>query len=248
MGFSKGYPGVYLNGLSVFGPSGELLFQRTLDTDIVKDIANFCFTKLGLIEHVTFYSSDNIYCLRVTSHTYFSTLTYGEPTPIVLKRLDGKTTSINDLQLLDKLQICKVIITYHGEGLHEIRRHLEAEFGAHITIVSSAPHFVEMLPIGESKGRGLSRLLQYLNISHDRVLALGDAENDLEMLKACGQSYAMENAVSSAKKVAKRVGGHHDADGFAVVLEEALGIITSSYHCQSNRTLDKQRTGIPRRQ
>ena len=43
-----------------------------------------------------------------------------------------------------------------------------------------------MLPLGASKGAGLKHLLDILHIDPANVLALGDGENDIEMLEMAG--------------------------------------------------------------
>lgn len=40
-----------------------------------------------------------------------------------------------------------------------------------------------MLPLGASKGAGVEKLLEHLGISADNLMALGDGENDVGMLK-----------------------------------------------------------------
>lgn len=45
--------------------------------------------------------------------------------------------------------------------------------------------FVQILPAGASKGHGVDQLLKHLDIHPDRVLAMGDGENDKLMLQVC---------------------------------------------------------------
>lgn len=42
---------------------------------------------------------------------------------------------------------------------------------------------LQVLPAGASKGKGVEQLLQHLNIKPERVLAMGDGENDKVMLQ-----------------------------------------------------------------
>ena len=49
------------------------------------------------------------------------------------------------------------------------------------------PHtHAQVLPLGASKGVGVAWLLERLGVDPGDVMALGDAENDLEMLQLCG--------------------------------------------------------------
>ena len=42
---------------------------------------------------------------------------------------------------------------------------------------------VQVLPPGASKGAGVAQLMQLMKVPPDNVMALGDGENDLEMMQ-----------------------------------------------------------------
>ncbi len=52
--------------------------------------------------------------------------------------------------------------------------------------MASARVCLQVLPLGVSKGSALSWLLPQLGIALEHVMALGDGENDVEMLKLAG--------------------------------------------------------------
>lgn len=54
----------------------------------------------------------------------------------------------------------------------------------------------------------------------ENVLAIGDNENDISMLKHAGVSAAMGNAEDDVKEAAKFVAGNNEEDGAARFLEE----------------------------
>lgn len=56
-----------------------------------------------------------------------------------------------------------------------------------------------------SKGEALKAVAKHYNIPIKRIIAFGDAENDREMLKMAGQSFAMLNGDSGTKKFAKKI-------------------------------------------
>jgi len=59
---------------------------------------------------------------------------------------------------------------------------------------------VMVLPSGVNKGTALKAALDELGISVDRVVSVGDAENDLPFLRMSGCSVAVANALSSVKE------------------------------------------------
>ena len=58
---------------------------------------------------------------------------------------------------------------------------------------------LEILPESTSKAAGLRRLLDALGIRPAHVMAVGDGENDLEMMRMVGLPVAMGNAVEALK-------------------------------------------------
>jgi hydroxymethylpyrimidine pyrophosphatase-like HAD family hydrolase len=59
---------------------------------------------------------------------------------------------------------------------------------------------VMVLPSGVNKATGLKIALRELNIPAERVVGIGDAENDLAFLEICGCSVAVDNALPSVKQ------------------------------------------------
>lgn len=72
-----------------------------------------------------------------------------------------------------------------------------------LEIVSSWNNNFEIMPKNVNKGTALSGLTKKLNLTADEVMAIGDNENDLSMLKFANFSVAMENGSDSAKKAAR---------------------------------------------
>lgn len=63
--------------------------------------------------------------------------------------------------------------------------------------------FYEVLNKGASKGNALKKLCGLLNIRSDRVIAIGDNDNDADMLALAHISAAVKNASHAAKAAAK---------------------------------------------
>lgn len=47
---------------------------------------------------------------------------------------------------------------------------------------------MQVLPLGASKGNGVAWLLDHLGVDATHVMAMGDGENDVEMLQLAGVS------------------------------------------------------------
>lgn len=79
---------------------------------------------------------------------------------------------------------------------------------------------IDLIVPGCHKASGLKRLAERWGVSPEQCVAFGDGGNDIEMLKYCGHSYAMENAPENVKKAAKYVCPSNEDDGVLVTLEK----------------------------
>lgn len=70
------------------------------------------------------------------------------------------------------------------------------------TLVRSVPTLFEILPKGIHKGTVLPVLAKQLGIWEDRVIAIGDYDNDAGMLKTAHLGVAVANATEKAKAAA----------------------------------------------
>lgn len=84
-----------------------------------------------------------------------------------------------------------------------------------IALTQSGDTNIEVIPAGVDKARGLRELARHYKIPMEQVMALGDHENDIPMLRAAGWGIAMGNATEKAKKAARHITAHHDEHGLA---------------------------------
>lgn len=97
---------------------------------------------------------------------------------------------------------------------------IEKTFPGRFNVLFSAPTFLEIMPQGVDKGEGIRRLGELYGIGTDEIMALGDSQNDLDMLKAAGFPVAMANAAEEVKAAAAYVTASNDDDGVAAAVEK----------------------------
>lgn len=85
---------------------------------------------------------------------------------------------------------------------------------------SSTMHAVDVHPPCRGKAEALRVLRETYGIPACRVVAVGDASNDVPMLRAAGLSVAMGNAMPEALESVDRVIDHHDTPAIAELVEE----------------------------
>ena len=93
---------------------------------------------------------------------------------------------------------------------------------AGIAVTSSFNYNLEICGSGVSKADALKWLCNMLNLTSNEVMACGDSDNDIEMLKYAGLSIAVENANERVKKVAGCIAPANDENGVAEAIERLI--------------------------
>lgn len=132
-------------------------------------------------------------------------------------RMTGLTAVETDLTLLDRPVIKGLAISdrHDASSLHT----LQARFGAEMSVLFSHVNFMEIMRSGVSKGGAVSALAGRLGVAMDRVIVMGDSENDLSMFAAAGVPIAMGNASDRVKAQARWVTLTNDEGGVAAALD-----------------------------
>ena len=91
-------------------------------------------------------------------------------------------------------------------------------------IVKSTPYFCEIGNIEAKKSSGVEYLRKMWGIEKEEVMAIGDQNNDIELLKAGGIAVAMGNATKELKKYANFVTDTVDEDGFVKAVSIYTGV------------------------
>lgn len=85
--------------------------------------------------------------------------------------------------------------------------------------------YSEIFYLKTSKAECLERIAKYYNIPHKNIVAIGDADNDIEMVSLAGYGIAMSNANDTLKQVAKYVGEFdNNNDGVMHAIKHVLNL------------------------
>jgi Cof subfamily protein (haloacid dehalogenase superfamily) len=106
--------------------------------------------------------------------------------------------------------------------LDGLGQRLKEHFDGRMYISKSLPYFLEFASPEVTKASGLAFVAEYLGFARERTVALGDGENDVELLEWAGYAVAVENAHERVLAVADLVCPPVQEEGVAQVLEAYL--------------------------
>ena len=115
---------------------------------------------------------------------------------------------------LDKIQMLFADMEERTEAWRELS---EVEG---LELVGSLGYNIEINAAGVNKGAGLVSLGRLLGIRREEIMACGDGDNDLLMLKEVGFGVAMANAEEEVKKAADYITLSNEEDGVADAIEK----------------------------
>lgn len=122
-----------------------------------------------------------------------------------------ETTTIVKIMMIDEPEILSVAI-----------EKLPKEVFERYSVLRSAPYFLEFLEKKVNKGYGVELLAKRLGINSDEVICIGDAGNDIHMIKFAGLGVAMGNAFPEVKEAADYVTLTNEENGVAHVIDKFI--------------------------
>ena len=138
-------------------------------------------------------------------------------------RLNGIEFTEFDFNLLEKDEdILKVMMIDEPDLLSDAINRLPQSLQSKYSMARSLPFFFEFMNIDSNKGKGMEALTAHLGLNPEQIICVGDAANDLEMIKYAGLGVAMENATDEVKAHANYITASNDNDGVAHVFEKYI--------------------------
>lgn len=176
----------------VYGSDGEVVWERFLRAQDAATIVQEG-EKMGLVALV--YSGDRILVRERRKETDMFIISH-EPVP----------EAVHDLMHeIQKVRVHKVLFVDPRGQVASCRKELEMVLMGVGDITQARPDVLEVLPKGAGKGEGFVKLVENLNVQRDCTMAIGDGENDLDMIRQAGLGVAVANAVPEMLKTADEV-------------------------------------------
>ena len=200
-------PLVCYQGALVADPvSGEVLVHRPIEAPLAREILRAMPTEHA--RHSNLYIDDELYVWEENE----ATLRYSQVSGVEMHIVGPLADWI-------ERPTTKIVTVGRPDDMDVLRDELQPRFGSRAFIAKSLPYFLEFAAPGVSKASGLALLADLLGFSAEQAVAVGDAENDREMLDWAGCGLAVANASDLLKGEADAVIPSVHDDGVAQLLE-----------------------------
>lgn len=116
----------------------------------------------------------------------------------------------------------KFLLVGDPASIERAEREVGAAFPS-LMVVRSSPILCEVMDGGVSKAEGVEVVCRHLGVDAADAVAFGDGRNDVDMLRAVGESWAMANAPVEVRAAASRVTAlDNEHDGLAETILSLL--------------------------
>ena len=185
------YAITYNGGLIYDAGAKKAIYQKTLPLDQVKYVFEKAYA-FGDV-HIQTYTDECLICEYDTKESQdYSRVT----------KTDRKV--VKDIfEELNGQEPCKMLAIAYGCD----RKHIEAfresmmEYcEGKMDVCFSCYEYLEFMPAGINKGNSIRWMCDYMNIPLENTIAVGDAENDITMIRTAGVGAVMKNAGDDIKK------------------------------------------------
>ncbi|CAL5206514.1 unnamed protein product [Lathyrus oleraceus] len=197
-------PGVFVQGLLVYGRQGREIYRSNLDPNVCREACLY-----SLENKVPLIAFCEGRCLSLFHDPLVDSLhtIYREPKAEIIPSVE---------HFLASADIQKMIFLGTRQNVADtLRPYWSDATNGRANVVQSVPDMLEIVPLGTSKGKGVKVLLDHLGITATEIMAIGDGENDVEMLELASLGIALSNGSEKSKAVADVIGLSNDEDGVA---------------------------------
>lgn len=196
---SNGSSGFFWSkGTANHDPVIEEQFHFTVPKDIVQRVLylankhDFC---------VQYYYKEFVYANQKSKIHFHCTKKYTAMTGVRIQHMEDDDYE----RMLEQKQLpSKLLLLFDSRDNLKARKVVHEEFDtseAHI-VKGKSTWFLQILDATSNKGIGLQHMCTSLNVPLDRVIAIGDAFNDMEFLQMAGLGVAVKNADPEVKEIA----------------------------------------------
>ncbi len=195
----------------------KTIFKDTLNTGALREMIRLSH-KYGLFCH--FFTEDTIYAEKLVNVS----LRYTEWNKYLGQEDKVQVKIVNDIEkalLQEEVKILKaVVVDSDSEKLRCLRNEIEAT--GTVSVSQSMKDNLEVMNIGVTKGNAVKILADRYGLQREDIIAIGDNENDISMIRYAGLGIAMGNAEEVLKEAADYITGDYQADGVAEAIERFI--------------------------
>lgn len=167
----------------------KVLYEDAFSPELAREIAETIYAKEGAEFS---YSTKDFYYMMPKTHHYED---------LMLNVVKNRCKIVKSFE--EMTESCVKLAVYERTGLtEESIRYWRERFGDRCTVVTSGFAWVDFIPFGTNKAKGIQKFREILSAAPEECVVFGDEYNDIEMLKSVKYSFAMAHSKQGVRAAA----------------------------------------------
>ncbi len=113
----------------------------------------------------------------------------------------------------------KVLFIMDASIQPQVRAYANERHWQDVHFITSDAIYLEMMPLGVSKGDAMLRLAEMLSVPAARTVGIGDYNNDMELIQKAALGFAVSNAPEEVRQIADVIAPDCDQDAVSWALQ-----------------------------
>jgi Cof subfamily protein (haloacid dehalogenase superfamily) len=124
-----------------------------------------------------------------------------------------------------KDECIKIGITHFPKVIARALTKMDPQLKEKLNVMNVTSYWVDIMPKEIDKSVAIEQILTQHNVGFESLMAFGDAQNDVGMIKKAAIGIAMGNAMDIVKQTADRVTLSNEENGIGLVVDDLLKVI-----------------------
>lgn len=190
------------------------LYDKQIDKEIVKNLVKHLdkFNVKTMIHNNDYLLVNDVYdCMIDNDGDYLNVIQFES------KITNKKLKEVNLVEYVD-FPVNKVLVSSDAKYLRENYKEIKEPFKDILNCMFTANFYFEFTDKNIDKGSAIENILIPMGYKKEEIMAFGDGENDINMIKLAHIGIAMGNAIESLKEVSDYITESNENDGIALAL------------------------------
>ena len=196
-------------GLIINSKNDKTMFSNPVPLDIAKKVLKFA-------------DENNVFCQYFTNIDYYFVKHCEISDDYELSTNVSGIAIGNNLYNKIKVSPPKLLIIDDTDKMADVLKKVKVEFSNVLEITQSKSKYIEIMKKNVNKGSALQKICDIMNIPIKNTMAIGDGQNDIQMIKKAGIGVAVETGNEQLKKAADLICKGPNENGPAEIIDKYI--------------------------
>ena len=206
----KGYVMAFQGAITADIETGEIVDEKPIPKEAALEVLTYLE---GMNLHLHIYQGNDLFVVERTEPV----LWYEKACSVTAKETH---MPLSEFLRGKEGGVYKILVMDHPENIIKLRSVVKEHLGDRFNVVVSDPSLLEVNMPEATKGNACASLLKKFGLKREDLIAIGDQENDISMIRLAGLGCAVGNAEPIVKEAADFIAPTNEENAIAYLIDE----------------------------